>query len=411
MITIVVTHEDDQSDEFDFDSSQATISIGRRSTNDVCIPNLSVSGRHARIVFNGAEAWVEDLNSTNGTYINSRLISRQILNDRDELVIGKTRVRYENAAVNTPLDAQPADQPTQAESPNIESIESRSAQRPANDYHDFESLDDSLPGESIDETNFEAVNDSEPQRPEPLGIAPNKPRMRPAQAAASAAALSTTAIAAGATKRESSEDIFESLANDLSPADSHQINQAERDSDSDQDFDEPRGADLLDDDLNENGTPLTLSQKAKLALGSDRRNNHANGSSHSHAPGVADKVNEHNTEAEFDNAVVAAPQVAPKKTSTQAAEKRTGAVIEIRNGAKSGQTLPIDKPVTTLGRPGIQIAAIMRKPDGYFLMHIESDDSVDRPTLNSDTIGDEPMLLHSGDELNVAGIDVKFNLS
>ena len=88
-----------------------------------------------------------------------------------------------------------------------------------------------------------------------------------------------------------------------------------------------------------------------------------------------------------------------------------GAVIEIKNGAKSGQILPIDKPVTTLGRPGIQIAAIMRKPDGYFLMHIESDDSVDRPTLNRDAIGDEPVLLHSGDELNVAGIDVEFMLS
>ena len=53
----------------------------------------------------------------------------------------------------------------------------------------------------------------------------------------------------------------------------------------------------------------------------------------------------------------------------------------------------------------------MRKPDGYFLMHIESDSNVDRPTLNHDSIGDEPVLLHSGDELNVAGIDVEFMLS
>jgi len=67
MITIVVSHEDGQSDEFDFDSSHSNISVGRRSTNDICIPNLSVSGRHARIVFNDGEAWIEDLNSTNGT--------------------------------------------------------------------------------------------------------------------------------------------------------------------------------------------------------------------------------------------------------------------------------------------------------------------------------------------------------
>ena len=43
-------------------------------------------------------------------------------------------------------------------------------------------------------------------------------------------------------------------------------------------------------------------------------------------------------------------------------------------------------------------------------MHIESNDSVDRPTLNNDFIGDEPMLLHPGDELNVAGINVEFDL-
>ena len=101
----------------------------------------------------------------------------------------------------------------------------------------------------------------------------------------------------------------------------------------------------------------------------------------------------------------------PMHELDSASSTSKGAVIEIKNGAKSGQILPIDKPVTTLGRPGIQIAAIMRKPDGYFLMHIESDDSVDRPTLNQDAIGDEPVLLHSGDELNVAGIDVEFMLS
>ncbi len=84
------------------------------------------------------------------------------------------------------------------------------------------------------------------------------------------------------------------------------------------------------------------------------------------------------------------------------------AVIEIKNGAKSGQVLPIDKPVTTLGRPGIQIAAIMKKPEGYFLMHIESDENVEPPQLNQSSIGDEPVLLKSGDALNVAGIDVQF---
>ncbi len=186
---------------------------------------------------------------------------------------------------------------------------------------------------------------------------------------------------------------------------------------------------------------MSLSDKAKLALGRvpTRPTLAAVNGSHRHrafdgdddvveaeppvaavakTPAAENVAQKADSAAELDTVAPAAapalsPEVAPAPSPD---EKRTetgytGAVIEIKNGAKSGQKLPIDKPVTTLGRPGIQIAAIMRKPDGYFLMHIESDDSVDRPTLNSDAIGDEPMLLKSGDELNVAGIDVEFNLA
>jgi len=44
-------------------------------------------------------------------------------------------------------------------------------------------------------------------------------------------------------------------------------------------------------------------------------------------------------------------------------------------------------------------------------MHIESEDQTDRPRLNDSMIGDDPVLLSSGDSLNVAGIDVQFMLS
>jgi len=203
MITIVVTHEDDQSDEFDFDPSQSTISIGRRSTNDVCIPNLSVSGRHARIVFNDGEAWVEDMKSTNGTYINNRLISRQMLNHEDELIIGKTRVRYQNAAAGKTVDVEP------------ESLD--------DEFDSADPFDDSLQVEN--ETAMETVTET----PAPV-------------AKAAAAPVATAAVA----KASSSEALFESLADDLSDRG-------------------PSNADIapaIDDE-----EPMTLSQKAKLALG------------------------------------------------------------------------------------------------------------------------------------------------
>ena len=92
-------------------------------------------------------------------------------------------------------------------------------------------------------------------------------------------------------------------------------------------------------------------------------------------------------------------------------ENQNSAIIEVKNGAKAGQILPIQKPVTTLGRPGIQIAAIMKKPEGYFFMHIESEDDNNRPRHNQSEIGEEPVMLKSGDNLTVAGINVEFMLS
>ncbi len=404
MITIVVTHEDEQSDEFDFDPSQSTISIGRRSTNDVCIPHLSVSGRHARIVFNEGEAWVEDMNSTNGTYINNRLISRQMLNHNDELVIGKTRVRYQNTAAGSTLDAevQPISEPVKST------------------VDEVDAFDDSLDLHSVSDTAAEEATPAAPIEPSPEA----KPRVSPAQVAAGVGAAGAAAMGANsaasavASKASSSEALFESLADDLEtnkPVERPLNNEQQPDPFTEDDLE-------MDSDDEE---PMSLSEKAKLALGrSTPRPSLSSVNGRSAAAAVATS-SAAAAVAETGEAMLAdepatasgpapAPQQAEQAEPTPAAPtraKHTGAVIEIKNGAKSGQTLPIDKPVTTLGRPGIQIAAIMRKPDGYFLMHIESDDSVDRPTLNNDAIGDEPMLLQSGDELNVAGIDVEFNLS
>ncbi|ASJ72449.1 FHA domain-containing protein [Granulosicoccus antarcticus] len=281
MTTIIVTHEDNEVSELAFDAGQETISIGRRSANDVCIPDLSVSGSHARITFEADEYWLEDLNSTNGTYVNGQPVTRQIILDNDEIVIGKIRLAFRSGKVQSPL----ADV-------DVDNLASSISDLPVtSDFGDGHV-------ESMDEID-----------------------------------------------------------------------------------------------------PLSLNE-AHQGIGQE-----ANSRPEPELPAAADVKPE--TTSTPPNAATQSPIL--ELDSTTATSK--GAVIEIKNGAKSGQILPIDKPVTTLGRPGIQIAAIMRKPDGYFLMHIESDDSVDRPTLNRDVIGDEPVLLHSGDQLNVAGIDVEFMLS
>lgn len=369
MTTIIVTHEDNEVDEFAFESGDQVINIGRRSSNDVCIPNLSVSGMHAKVTIDDGSALLEDNNSTNGTYVNGRLISRQLLNDGDEIVIGKTRVTVQ---VSAPVTAtQHSDthgasvQDSYNEPPTLNTV-SDSQQSSSFDEFDesdssgysdnerFESNDDLLDEQpmSLSEKAKLALGRTDMGRTDTGRTDPTRNELRRADVGATAARAfeHDTAVADAPTE-------VSALATENG-------------------YDSAHPLDGLDNPADP--SPATAIQ-VKRSVRSDALEQ----------PTVDDASSNGNA----------------------ASVAQGGAVIEIQNGAKSGQVLPIDKPVTTLGRPGIQIAAIMRKPDGYFLMHIESDDSVEMPTLNRDSIGDDPVLLHSGDRLNVAGIDVEFMLS
>lgn len=68
--------------------------LGRRPYNDIVIDNLAVSGEHAVLQMAGAEVFIEDLNSTNGTYINGKAVKRQLLANNDTVEIGKYKIKY-----------------------------------------------------------------------------------------------------------------------------------------------------------------------------------------------------------------------------------------------------------------------------------------------------------------------------
>ena len=63
----------------ELDLSQERISIGRRPYNDIVLDSPSISGEHAVIVTAHKESILEDLNSTNGTYVNGQLIKKHFL--------------------------------------------------------------------------------------------------------------------------------------------------------------------------------------------------------------------------------------------------------------------------------------------------------------------------------------------
>lgn len=68
--------------------------LGRRPYNDIVIDNLAVSGEHAVLLTVGDDVFIEDLNSTNGTYINGKAIKKQLLAPNDVIEIGKYRIKY-----------------------------------------------------------------------------------------------------------------------------------------------------------------------------------------------------------------------------------------------------------------------------------------------------------------------------
>ena len=90
--------------EFSFNSSKLAefmlnkevITIGRKEDNDVRTENLAVSGHHARILTIFDDSFLEDLSSTNGTYVNGKLIDKHPLKHGDVVTIGKHELRYLN---------------------------------------------------------------------------------------------------------------------------------------------------------------------------------------------------------------------------------------------------------------------------------------------------------------------------
>jgi pSer/pThr/pTyr-binding forkhead associated (FHA) protein len=70
------------------------MTIGRRADNDICLPNLAVSGEHAAVVTILADSFLEDLGSTNGTLVNGAPISKHFLRDSDQIDVGRHILVY-----------------------------------------------------------------------------------------------------------------------------------------------------------------------------------------------------------------------------------------------------------------------------------------------------------------------------
>jgi pSer/pThr/pTyr-binding forkhead associated (FHA) protein len=205
--------------------------LGRRPYNDIVIDNLAVSGEHAVLQMTGNEVYLEDLNSTNGTYVNGKAVKKQLLQNSDTVEIGKYKIKYINEVA----------------------------------------------GPTFEKTMILKAGAVVPPMPAPaVGAAP-----APASPGAGAHA--------------------HALASDLGQA--------------------------------------------------------------------------------------------------------TAAAIKVLSGAAAGREVPLVKVVTTIGKPGVAVAAITKRPHGFVVAHVEG---TNKPTLNGAAIGADPVTLKNGDLLELAGTQMQF---
>jgi pSer/pThr/pTyr-binding forkhead associated (FHA) protein len=265
----------------EYNMTKERYTVGRLPDNDVRIDNPAVSGHHSLIINILNDSFLEDLNSTNGTYVNGKLIKKHALQHGDVITIGHHQLRFSDQ------------QTTESEQDEFE----KTMVIPAGQQN----ADQLAKAERAAEAAAEAARDD-------------------AEAAAAAAA-----------------------AVKLDPEEAAGL-------------DEP---------------PRPAAAKEERI-----------------PPSATQTVN---------------PDVAPSALPL--------AKLQVLSGAFAGRELELMKALTTLGRPGVQVAAITRRAEGYYIVHVESGEEGDYPLVNGEPIGPQARKLADNDVVQLAGVKMGFFLS
>ena len=99
------------------------------------------------------------------------------------------------------------------------------------------------------------------------------------------------------------------------------------------------------------------------------------------------------------------PQPPVAAAQVQSAPAPKIGVIQVLTGANTGRELALTKPLTTLGKPGVQVAVITRRPQGYFITHVEG---AVMPVVNGKTLDAQAHPLVDHDVIELAGVKMEF---
>ena len=103
---------------------------------------------------------------------------------------------------------------------------------------------------------------------------------------------------------------------------------------------------------------------------------------------------------------VSAPATPPPPTpAPQAESNQRAAVVQVLTGPNAGKELELVKNLTTLGKPGLQVAVLTRRPHGFFITYVEGEHF---PLVNGIALGNHPQQLNDHDVIELAGVKMEF---
>jgi pSer/pThr/pTyr-binding forkhead associated (FHA) protein len=251
----------------EYNMTKERYTVGRLPDNDIRIDNAAVSGHHSLLINILNDSFLEDLNSTNGTYVNGKLIKKHALQHGDVITVGHHQLRY---------------------------VDDQAQQAP--------------------EDEFEKT----------MVIQPSGQMEKQVAQAARAAEAAATAAAASAA-------------------------------------------------------PATATPRPRPA----------------EAPKTRRPFSPTTTQEVDESAVPTLPL----------------AKLQVLSGTFAGRELELVKTLTTLGRPGVQVAAITRRAEGYYIVHVESGNTEGFPLVNGMAIGAQARKLQDNDVIQLAGVKMGFFLS
>jgi hypothetical protein len=341
----------------DYPLEKERVTIGRKPHNDIQIENLAVSGEHACIVTILNDSFLEDLGSTNGTLVNGNSVKKHILQNNDMIEIGKYRLKYVS-------DAPLAGRTT------IDEFEKTMVLR--------------APG--LARAASGRATEGTPSGPRTMGARIPPPTPRPS---------ATSQMFPGGRDAAASAPQAPSRGRDAASS----------------------GA-----GTSPGGRPATASGPFTSPGNQDATASRPPAGAAGKPEGVAGVASSPNVAVASTPASAAAaespakPTPGPTATSpgtateparTSATEAHPLGAIQILSGSGAGKELDLVKNLTTLGKPGVQVAVITRRPQGYFITHVEGATS---PEVNGRALDAQARLLHDHDVIELAGVKMEFFL-